>query len=594
MAARKAFMISFARCALLVTFSLPAVALFASAQDEGAPFRGETTVNVVEVPVRVVDQKTGEPVVGLGAADFEILEDGAVQPISNFAELWRSEDDAVEVGGFDPEVSAAGADDIRTRTVELVYLLDLYLMNKEGKGRAIDGLRSAYERGVPEGQNISLVVFDGALETFADRTDDRHEILGALEEIEDVKARGNQQTIAFSQELVDEDVSGERDHAWYERRQRNREFVRELEEKVLRVGDAAVATMARYAAADGRRALVVFTPGQPRTDWAPDYSTVDFVNAEAKYPTHDLWHELALEAADLGFTLFVVDSSGVRVSFGSDVEVGITDTLSDSFDRGSVFRGNDDPSVESATGDGAFAFDPGGETQNLGSWLEQTRRSMMILASTATGGEALFAGDVNTALGDINRALGHHYLLAYAADHAGDGKAHSIKVRVPGHPNSRVVYRTGYVDQSAAVRSGQRLRSAMLFGADANPLGIRVEIGDAESRFRLGAAGSKRIQVPLQVKIPYGRLEMIERGDLYWSKVWITLFAEDAQGNQSGLSSHEQPITVEADRYQQAVAKGYFSYRTTVEIEGGGQQVFIGVQEELSGRTSIMPIDFGN
>jgi len=584
---------SFVRCTLLVTFTLLAIALFVSASDDRAPFRGETTVNVVEVPVRVVDHKTGEPVVGLTAADFEILENGAVQPISNFAELWRSEDDAVTVGGFDPELVNTESDDLRTRTVELVYLFDLFLMNKEGKNRAIKGLRSTYEGGVPEGQNISLVAFDGSLETFADRTDERGEILEALDEIGYVKTRGNQQTIAFSEELIDTQVSGERDQAWYERRQRNREFVRELEEKVLRVGDAAVATMSRYAAADGRRALVVFTPGQPRTDWAPEYSAVDFVNAEARYPTHDLWRDLALEAADLGFTLFVVDSSGVRVNFGSDVEVGITDTLRESFDQGSVFRPTGEFGVASATGD-AFAFDPGGETRNLGSWLEQNRKSTMILASTATGGDALFKSNVGAAVDEVNRALGHHYLVAYVADHAGDGKSYSIKVRIPGHPEYRVGYRTGYVDQSAAVRSGQRMRSAMLFGADANPLGIRVDIGDSESRFRLGAAGSKRIKVPLHVKIPYGRLEMIERGDLYWSKVWVSLFAEDAEGNQSALASHEQPITVETDRYQQAVVKGYFSYHTTVEIEGGGQRVFVGVQEELSGRTSIMPLEFEN
>jgi len=568
-------------------------AVFISAQDESTLFRGETIVNVVEVPVRVFDRKTGEPVIGLTAADFEILEDGVVQPITNFAELWRSEEDAVEMAGFDPSVPATAAEDIRTRTVEVVYLFDLYLMIKEGRDRAIDGLRSTYRGGVPDGQNISLVAFDGALETLADRTDERDEIFDALEELGYIKARGNQQTIAFSDQLIDSKVSGERDQAWYERRQRNREFIGDLEKKVLRVGDAAVATMSRFAAADGRRVLVVFTPGQPRTDWVPEYSTVDFINAETEYPVHDLWRDLAFEAADLGFTLYTVDSSGVRVNFGSDADIGITDTLRDAFDEGSVFRPQDAPAFASASGDGAdFAFDPGGQTRNLGSWLEQTRKSMMILASTATGGDALFVSDVGAAIDRVNKDLGHHYSVAYVADHAGDGKNYSIKVRIPDHPHYRVDYRTGYVDQPAAVRSGQRLRSAMLFGADANPLGIRVELGDADSRFRLGAAGSKRVEIPLHVKIPYGRLEMIQRGDIYWSKVWITLFAEDAAGNQSALTSHEQPIIVEANRYQEAVAKGYFIYHTGVEIEGGEQKVFVGVQEEISGRTSIMPIEF--
>jgi len=583
---------SFVLVVTLVSFLVPVTSF---AEDEEAAFRGETTVNVVEVPVRVVDRETGEPVVGLTAADFEILEDGVVQPISNFAELWRSEDDAVELAAIDPDVQTDALDDIRTRTVELVYLVDLYLMNKEGRNRTVAGLRSAYRGGVPDGQNISLVAYDGSLETLADRTDDRDEILDAVDDLAAIKTRGNQQSIGFSEELIDLEVSGERDQAFYERRQRNRQFIDDLEKKVLRVGDAAVATMARYAAADGRRVLVLFTPGQPRTDWVPEYSAVDFVNVAVEYPVHDQWRDLALEAADLGFTLYVVDSSGVRANFGSDVEVGITDSLVDAFDKGSVFTDQDAPAAEGAVANPSdFAFDPGGETQNLGAWLERTRKSTMILASTATGGDALFVDDPGEAIDEVNLDLGHHYSLAYVADHSGDGKTYSIKVRIPDHPQYRVDFRTGYIDQSAAMRSGRRLRSAMLFGADANPLGVRVELGPADSRFRLGAAGSKRIRIPIQIKIPYARLDMIQRGDLYWSKLFITLFAEDAAGNQSDLSSVEQPISIAADRYREAVAKGYFSYHTKVEIEGGEQRVFVGIQEEMSGRTSILPLTFDN
>lgn len=588
-------MTPFHRTVIFATLVSCLVPVAVPAEDEGTAFRGETTVNVVEVPVRVVDRESGEPVVGLTAADFEIEEDGVVQPISNFAELWRSEDDAVALAEIDAEVDEGALDRIRTRTVEVVYLVDLFLMNKEGRDRTVEGLRTAYRSRVPDGQNISLVAYDGSLETLADRTDERDEILDAVDDLASIKTRGNQQAIGFTEELIDLEVTGERDQAFYERRQRNRQFINDLEKKIVRVGDAAVATMARYAAADGRRVLVLFTPGQPRTDWVPEYSAVDFVNVAVEYPAYDRWRDLALEAADLGFTLYVVDSSGVRANFGSDVEVGITDSLVDAFDRGSVFRDPEAPALEGAVASPSdFAFDPGGETQNLGSWLERTRKSMMILASTATGGDALFVDDTSDAIGRINLDLGHHYSLAYLAGHSGDGRTYSVKVRTPDHPEYRLDFRTGYVDQSAAERSGRRLRSAMLFGADANPLGVRVELGPADSRFRLGAAGSKRVRIPVEIKIPYGRLDMIERGDLYSSKLWITLFAEDAAGNQSELSSVEQPISIGADRYREAVAKGYFSYRTEVEIEGGEQHVFVGIQEEMSDRTSIVPITFDN
>ena len=576
--------------ALVIAVSLAATG--AALAQEGAPFRGETTVNVVEVPVQVVDRATGEPIVGLGAGDFQVLENGEPQTITNFAELWRSERDAAALDGLDPAAVDREVAELRTRTVEMVYLLDLYLMNREGRNRAVEGLRATYRDGVPEGQNVSLVAFDGALEVLADRTDSRTEVLEALDELAGIRSHGNQQSVAFSDALVDERVSGERDQAYYERRHRNREFIGELEKRVSRVGDAVLATMARYAAADGRRVLVVFTPGHPRTEWTPSYSAVDFVNAAVEYPVHDLWRSLALEAADLGFTLYAVDSSGIRVDFGSDVEIGITDSLADAFDRGSLFIAEDDDAIEAATAtDPDFAFDPGGETQSLGSWLERTRKTMLALAAGATGGQAIFAQDVAKAVDRVDAAVGHHYSLAYVADHQGDGRVYGIDVRLPGHPDARITHRTAYVDQPASVQSARQLRSAMLFGADANPLGIRVDVGEADGRFRLGAAGSKRVTVPLKVKIPYGRLDMIQRGDIYWAKVWVTLFAEDAAGNQSALASHEQPITVPADRYQEAVARGYFAFNTGVEIEGGSQTVYVGVQEELSGRTSIMPLD---
>ena len=82
---------------------------------------------------------------------------------------------------------------------------------------------------------------------------------------------------------------------------------------------------------------------------------------------------------------------------------------------------------------------------------------------------------------------------------------------------------------------------------------------------------------------------MIERGDVYWGRLLISFFAEDAAGNQSELASHEETLSVAADRYDEAVAKGYFSYRTTIEVEGGQQKIFVGVEDLVSSRTSIMP-----
>ena len=51
-------------------------------------------------------------------------------------------------------------------------------------------------------------------------------------------------------------------------------------------------------------------------------------------------------------------------------------------------------------------------------------------------------------------------------------------------------------------------------------------------------------------------------------------------------------LLVSGQRYDEAIARGYFAYRTTVEVEGGQQKVYVGIEDTLSGRTTIMPTSF--
>jgi len=583
-------------CAAALLSSAP---LPLTAQDASQQFIGEATVNVIEVPVRVFDRATGEPVTGLGPEAFRIIESGTEQTISNFSEI----EDKIAVRTVSEEGVEIRADDGVgiTKPLEIIYFFDLFLMYKTDRDRAIEGLESLYADGIPEGESVSLVVFDDALETLVDRSDDRRELLEGIDELKYIRALGINQRITFTEGLSDAPVTNDRDTGFYERRQRNTEYMVDLERKIGQVGNALLATMARYARADGRRILVAFTPGYPKSDWSPTYYSVDFLNAAVEYPQEDLWRKIGHEASDLGFTLYTVDTSGLTSPSQSDVTSGITDSVAamqrDAITTGvtaitgqrSQFQSPDGPSSSQAAG-----IDPTEDSQNLGQWLERSRKYLLISTAEATGGNAVFTGDVAASMDKILSSLDHYYSIGYTAEHIGDGKVYEIEVELENQPDYRVVHRTAYVDLPASTRAAQALRSEMLFGGDANPLGIRVELGESDSRFRLGAAGSKRVQIPMKVKIPYSRLMMVPRGDVHWGKVQITFFGEDSSGNQSELASFEQPITVAADRYDEAVARGYFSYSATVEVEGGEQTVYVGVQDTLGDRTSILPYTFEN
>ena len=580
----------------LIVAPLVALAIApAQAQETTGRFVGETTVNVIEVPVRVIDKATREPVTDLDVSEFRVLEDGVEQPISNFSEIRDRvalrASAAPQAGGQEPVAPIA-------KPLEIVYFVDLYLMYRADRDRAIEGLEAQYHQGVPDGERVSLVAFDGELETLSDRTNDRQEILDGLATLRTIDANGIKQRISFTGALSDS-TADQRDTSYYERRQRNEEFMFELERKASQVGNAILATMARYGTADGRRVLIALTPGYPKTDWSPTYHAIDFMDAAVEYPQEDLWREISRQAADLGFTLYTVDTSGLSSPFASDASIGVTDSvgqiIQDSLVRDSADNSAnadiEDPSGPSGSSSGANLNDT---SQNLGQWLERARKNLLVTSAADTGGSALFPATVDRAVEEIRHELDQYYSIGYVAQHSGDGGTHSIDVELPGHPDYRLIHRTAYVDQPATTRAAQALRSEMLFGADANPLGIRVEVGELDSRFRIGAAGSKRVRVPLVVKIPFARLAMVPRGDLYWGKVVITFFGEDAKGNQSELASFEQPITVESRLYEEAVARGFFKYSATIEVEGGQQRVFVGVQDTLGGRTTIVPHELGS
>ncbi len=148
------------RAAAILLLGIAAVATSVGTQE--AQFTGEATVNIIEVPVRVIDPATGAVVTGLTAKDFRIFENGRKVKISNFSEIDRT-------------LNAAAADPARTtdahqKRLEMVFFFDLYLMKKGERDQAVKALQTRYQTSIPDGEEVSIVAFDGSLTTFADRS----------------------------------------------------------------------------------------------------------------------------------------------------------------------------------------------------------------------------------------------------------------------------------------------------------------------------------------------------------------------------------------------------------------------------------------
>jgi VWFA-related protein len=558
-----------------VTVTVLAAALLAvgaAAGDEQTDrgFRGETTVNVIEVPVWVFDRATGRTVTGLARCDFRVREGSREQEISHFREVVR-----------DSSRSSENRADVDSEPVELIYFLDLYLMVDRDKRRAVDGLRRRYAGGISDGEWITIVSFDGRLRSHVERTDDRREVREALDEVAQIPAQGVHHLLSFSGQPTGAGApDGSRLRA-SESRQHSMEFLHDLRQHVDRVGSAISATVARFAGVNGRRVLVAISSGHPGTEWSPAYSPEDFFREGEDQQVRGMWRRVGLDAAGHDFTIFAIDPSDRLDDDYSPVAAGF-----DLIERARLQGASTPRGDNFSANPGAFRDAAPLSSGTLLGWLDRSREQLLLSTAEMTGGVALVEADVGRAVESVTRSLQHYYSLAYVADHAGDGKVHDIEVALSGHPSYGLGYRRSYVDQPQEVQDARRLKSQMMFGNDQNPLGVRVAVLDV-TRHR-----GKRNRVSLDIRIPYGLIDMVPRGDDYWGNVLITFFNQGDTNDASRLWSREQPITVEADRYRGAVATGYFSFKTVLEIAGGKQEIYVGVQDLLGGNTSLVPQHF--
>jgi len=530
------------------------VAAVVLAQPQPTPpgFISEVTVNNVTVDVKVVDAH-GVPVDGLRKADFRIFEDTKEQKLTNFLAVTGGQVSQA------PDGSLVGQPAPR----QVVIFFDLYQLIEPEKQAVLRSLEDQVGNGLPPAETIAVVSFDGTLRVHTPPTASREKLMEALKEVGRLPATGLHHQITLSTFRTDEPGLRGRSYVGYEyRHAQNEEYWNEMRRIVGRVETAFSAALDRFSAAPGARKVVVLvSPGFPRADNVPIYRTYDFFRdtSPSEYRNPGLFDHAARLASELEFTLFAVDPSG------------------------NATHGADASSARPAAGFNDVA--------NATFWREADRKDTLIHAAQLTGGEAMFTGDGGGALADVERLTSSYYSLAFQPDHFGDGKDHELKVEVNGHPDYQLTYRKSYVDRPAEQREAERTRSALLTGATDNPLGIELVLDKPTSKFRFGAQGMHVYFIKAELRIPYASLTMLPRGPVAWGQVQVVVMATDPKGDQSELTHQRLPIQIPADKLEEARRRGYFSYRFTVEMEGGAHSLRIGVDDVLARTTSAIIAD---
>lgn len=511
-------------------------------------FVSEVKVNNITVDVQVRDAQ-GIPIEGLGRGDFRILEDGADQRVTNFLAVSGGKIDASR----DPTLIGQAA------PREVVLFFDNYLMTESDKRQVVKGFEQAFGYGVPPAMTVAVASFDGTLRVHTQPTSSRERVLAALREVDRVPATGLQRQIRLGS-FDTRDAPRRESLAGYDmRRMQNEEYWNEMRRMVDRVQNAFAATTQRFSATDARKIIVLVSPGFPRAQNVPLYRDYDFyLDTPPDYRNVGLLGRAAHLAADLEYTLYTLDPSGNQI-LNADASNGSTPAFNDVAD--------------------------------VNFWREADRKDTLIQAARLTGGRALFTSDAGAAVADVERLTSSFYSLAYQPDHYGDGKAHTIKVEVVGHPDYQLVYRTTYTDRPFDEREAERSRAALLTGDTENPLGIELVLEKPRGHFRFGAEGMRVFKIPAELRIPYAKLAMVPRGAVSWGQVQVVVLAVDPKGNQSELAHQTVPIQLSSEKLEEARKKGYFAFTFTLEVEGGQRSIRVAVNDVLAHTTSTVIAD---
>lgn len=552
----------------------------AKAPEPAGSFSGATTTTLIEVPVQVVD-RSGDPVHGLQAADFELWDDGKPQAIDGLEVVDLA---TLNPGRAEAEKAAQALPSSARR--RFLLLFDFTFSNPNAVVRARAAARQFVLEGLHPTDLAAVATFSveqgpRLLVTF---TSDRAQLARAVDTlgVVDLTHRGFLDPLRFfyepPEQLAKEDLAAESGGGTQDASSALAEhlvsILREREKAEKNYARTRIASWARtlgdlakaLGGLDGRKNVVLFTEGfdgalvfgrdasraneESETDQQllqrGQFWLVDQDNTFGNNAIQNHLKEMLEEFRRADALLQVVDLGGLR-----------TDT---------------------STGSAQRNFDANRLRDNVD--------ALFYLANT-TGGTLFEQGnDVGQKLADLASRSNLTYVLTfYPQSLAVDGRFRKLRVRLKdgsGPRGARLSYRTGYYAPKPYGELHPLERS--LLAADAlQTLEPRREI-DLRLLAAAFRAGGDQAYVPVVLEIGGASLlDGMPDGPL---GLEVYIYAATAAGEMRDFRT--QVLTVDLARQRAAIARQGIKYYAHLELPAGEFQLRVLVRNGVTGKTAVV------
>lgn len=512
-------------------------------------------VNVVNVDV-YVDDKDGNPVLGLTKDDFELFENGKAMNISNF---YAVEGGRPLKGGDAPAFEPVPGLPERLQPVQvpedqrlhLVVFIDHFNVRPFNRNRVMRELRQFLSANLRPEDEVMLVSYTRSLKIEVPFTSDPRLVNGVMTRLE--KNSGNA-TLADSERRDILDAIDDSDSEWNALAQA-RLYAESIANDMTFTISALKDFVNSLAGLPGRKAILHVSDGLPMVPGEDVFHYIDnkFKRTTAlseafSYDQSRRFQELAAQANANRVTFYTIDAGGLR-----------TYSHIDASEKGGPGRG---PFIDTVN-------------------ISNLQNSLQYLAEL-TGGEAILNRNrVLPALQQVNADLRNYYSLGYSPPHSGDGRLYKLKVEVKGK-GLRIRHRENYRDKPLETRMADTTLATLNFDYQSNPLEARLEFGDAVPRDRDGLFTQS-----IGVRVPLSKITLVPRDETYEGRLRLWVSALDEEGRTAPVQQVRVPISIPAAQFDASRDQTYV-YTIELLMRGGRQRVAVGVRDDLGSDASFI------
>ena len=518
-----------------------------------AQFRETVDVRLHNIDV-IVETRAGEPVTNLTKDDFIVKQDGAVQPITNFAVNSK----VTQKAGDMPNIGTASAREAR----RFVFFLDEAGLNDLARNDLMSQATSLVTQ-MSADDEVMIVAAAATKQIPLFFTSDKKRVLATMDAVTGQMMR------LYDQERVGDQTKpvlplfiegGEDTQTDFVFRRGECSGINCSEQRLKMLRQV----LESLAQVPGRKIMFLLTN---RITSVPDW-TMQRSQERGGGAMAALRRESIL---DHGKNLQPVVDEVARIAADSNVTIyGI-----EPFEAGEVALAN-----VSAERSGQIA-PQAAATRGLPGAFD-----VLMDLARLTGGRAFSGGskDFGKMFQQASRDLEVSYSLAIA-DKPSRKAGHNIEVSVKGRPELVVRARRHVTSRPEDVEFQQRAVGALLTAKPENPLGISMRLSPLVRQGNF-------IDVPITVNVPLNKLTITRQGDSYRGSfgVYVAVAAGDKVDFRNAHQKNTQDIVIPAADWE-AVRNQAFQYGSTVRVKPGRYRVSIGVTDAMSGESGFHTFD---